>query len=114
LALERIFEFSTFPLRMWLYVGILISLTTLAYACRIIIKKVVIGIEITGYASIIVTVLLIGGAQLFTAGLLGEYPGRIFIETKGRPLYIVRKAYSDEDAVASEPKLKAPAASVDN
>jgi len=96
LALDGIFSFSTLPLRLWMYVGMMTSVGALTYAIWIVAKVVFFGIDAPGYASTITAILFLGGIQLFSIGLLGEYVGRVFIEVKARPLYIVRKAYSTE------------------
>lgn len=92
-ALEGITSFSTAPLRVWLYVGISISLISFIYACTIIIKTIFFGITLPGYASVMAAILFFGGVQLIGIGILGEYVGRIYIESKSRPIYVVRKLY---------------------
>ncbi len=96
LALDGIFGFSTLPLRLWMYAGVMVSLGALTYAIWVITKAVFFGIDAPGYASIMTAILFLGGIQLFSIGLLGEYVGRVFMEAKARPLYIVRKAYGAE------------------
>lgn len=90
LALDGITSSSTVPLRVWTYVGGTIALLAFAYALVIILRTAVWGVDVPGYASLLVFVLLFGGLQLLSLGILGEYVGRILIETKGRPLYVVR------------------------
>lgn len=92
-ALEGITSFSTVPLRIWTYVGSFISLVALFYAIYLIIKTVLFGIETPGFASLMVAILLLSGVQLIGIGVLGEYIGRLFIESKNRPIYIVRQVY---------------------
>lgn len=89
LAVEGITSFSSMPLRIWSYVGILLAVAALAYAATVIIKTLLYGIDVPGYASIIVCILFFSGLQLFSIGILGEYVSRIFIEVKKRPLYII-------------------------
>jgi polyisoprenyl-phosphate glycosyltransferase len=96
LALDGIFGFSTFPLRLWMYAGVFVSLGAITYAIWVICKAIFFGIDAPGYASLMTTVLFLGGIQLFSIGLLGEYIGRIFMETKNRPLYIIRKNFGIE------------------
>lgn len=93
LALEGITSFSTAPLRVWLYIGILTSFLAMIYGSIIIIKTLVFGADMPGYASLFTAVLFFGGIQLIGLGVLGEYIGRIYMESKGRPLYIVEKEY---------------------
>ena len=93
LAVEGITSFSTAPLRIWSVIGIFGSLFSLTYAFWIAIRTMVYGIDIPGYASLLIAIIFFGSMQLVSVGVLGEYIGRIYIETKKRPLYIVRKQY---------------------
>ena len=90
LALDGITSASTIPLRIWSYVGALIALFALGYASFIAFETMVFGNAVPGYASIMVSVLFLGGVQLISLGVLGEYVGRILTETKQRPLYVIR------------------------
>jgi glycosyltransferase involved in cell wall biosynthesis len=91
LALDGITSSSTLPLRMWTYIGGIIALLSFAYAAFIVVRTTFWGIGVAGYASLMVAVLFFGGLQLLSVGILGEYVGRILIETKARPVYVVRK-----------------------
>jgi len=95
LALDGITSASTVPLRIWSYLGAFVALGALAYAIFIIIRTLTSGIEVPGYASMMVAVLFLGGLQLLSLGVLGEYVGRILTETKGRPLYVVRETIGE-------------------
>ncbi len=88
-ALEGITSFSTAPLRVWLYIGILFALSAFAYGSLIILKTLYFGIELPGYASLITIVLFLGGIQLIGLGVMGEYIGRLYMESKRRPIYII-------------------------
>jgi polyisoprenyl-phosphate glycosyltransferase len=90
LALDGITSASTVPLRIWSYVGAIIALFALGYAGFIAFDTMVFGNRVPGYASIMTSVLFLGGVQLISLGVLGEYVGRILTETKQRPLYVVR------------------------
>lgn len=90
LALEGITSFSTVPLRVWTYVGLFIALMSFMYGGFMIIDKLIWGNEVEGYPSLIVSVLFLGGIQLIGIGVLGEYIGRIYVETKRRPRYLLR------------------------
>ena len=90
-ALDGIFSFSVLPLRIWIGVGTVISLISLVYALFLVISTLLHGIDVPGYASLIVAVLFLGGVQLIGIGILGEYIGRIFEESKRRPPYLVRR-----------------------
>jgi glycosyltransferase involved in cell wall biosynthesis len=91
LAIDGITSASTLPLRVWSYLGALVALGALAYSVYIIIVTLTSGIDVPGYASLMVAVLFLGGLQLLSLGVLGEYVGRILTETKGRPLYVIRE-----------------------
>ena len=101
-ALAGLTAFSNFPLRVWGLVGATISALAFLYILVRLIRTLVYGIDVPGYESIIVTILFLGGVQLLTLGIIGDYLGRVFDEVKGRPLYVVRAAYGIEpDAVAA-------------
>lgn len=90
-ALEGITSFSTAPLRVWTYLGALVSLGAFLYAGYLIVKTLLWGVDVPGYASLMVAILLASGVQLIGIGVLGEYLGRIFTEVKRRPVYVVRE-----------------------
>jgi len=96
LAIDGITSASTLPLRVWSYLGALVALGALAYAVYIIIVTLTSGIDVPGYASLMVAVLFLGGLQLLSLGVLGEYVGRILTETKGRPLYVIRETIGSD------------------
>lgn len=89
-ALEGITSFSSAPLRVWTYLGCAVSALSFVYAVYLLIKTLFFGADTPGYASIMITVLFASGVQLIGIGVLGEYVGRIFAESKKRPVYIVR------------------------
>lgn len=91
LALEGITSFSTAPLRIWTYVGLAGAFATMLYALIILGAKIFSGIDVPGYASILLSVLFFGSIQLISLGLIGEYVGRIYVETKQRPVYVIRR-----------------------
>jgi hypothetical protein len=96
LAIDGITSASTVPLRIWSYLGAFVALGAIAYAAFITIRTLASGVEVPGYASMMVAVLFLGGLQLLSLGVLGEYVGRILTETKGRPLYVIREKIGDE------------------
>jgi glycosyltransferase involved in cell wall biosynthesis len=96
-ALEGITSFSTAPLRIWTYIGGLGALMTSMYAVFIVLRTAIQGIDVPGYASLLVAVLFLGSLQLLSVGLLGEYIGRIYLETKQRPVYVVRREFGQRD-----------------
>lgn len=89
LALDGITSSTTFPLRVWTIVGAIISALAFGYAAFLVAHTIISGVDTPGYASIMVAVLFLGGLNLFSLGLIGEYIGRIAIQVRGRPLYIV-------------------------
>jgi glycosyltransferase involved in cell wall biosynthesis len=88
-ALEGITSFTTTPLKWATYLGLLTALGSFAYAVIIILQKLLFGNPVKGYPSLMVVVLFLGGVQLVFLGIIGEYLGRMFDETKGRPLYFI-------------------------
>jgi glycosyltransferase involved in cell wall biosynthesis len=89
-ALEGITSFTTAPLKLATYLGIVIALLAFVFGAWIIAKTLLWGETVRGYPTLMVTVLFLGGIQLFFIGILGEYLGRVFGETKNRPLYLVQ------------------------
>jgi glycosyltransferase involved in cell wall biosynthesis len=92
-ALDGITSFSLLPLKVWSYVGSIISLLSLLYAIYLVLRTLILGIDLPGYASLMVAILFLGGIQLIGLGVLGEYLGRVYEEVKNRPLYLVRERY---------------------
>ena len=92
-AFDGIFSFSVLPLKMWTGIGILVSSLSLFYALVIILRTALFGVDVEGYASLMVAVLFIGGIQLIGIGVLGEYVGRIYVEAKSRPHYFIRRVH---------------------
>jgi glycosyltransferase involved in cell wall biosynthesis len=92
-ALEGIFSFSTLPLRIWTYFGFMVALAALAFMVYIVLDTLIYGNPVAGYPSLVAILSFATGLQLIGIGILGEYVGRVFIEVKRRPLYIVRATY---------------------
>ncbi|GGY15958.1 glycosyl transferase [Rhodanobacter panaciterrae] len=92
-ALEGFTSFSSVPLRIWTYIGSFSTLLTLVYLIFIVTRTLIYGIDVPGYASLLVSILFFGSLQLLSVGILGEYIGRIYTESKQRPVYIVRQIY---------------------
>lgn len=96
-ALDGVTSFSTVPLRIWSYIGAFTALLSFIYASYIIIRTLVFGVVVPGYASILTVILFLGGLQLVGIGILGEYIGRIYLEAKQRPIYLVNRRYGFEE-----------------
>lgn len=92
-ALEGITSFSSLPLRVWTYMGMTGALITVIYALFIVVRTLIYGVDLPGYASLFVAVLFLGSIQLIGIGVLGEYIGRTYMESKRRPTYLIRKTY---------------------
>lgn len=90
-ALEGITSFSTAPLRVWTYVGLTVSIVCFALAVTLAIRVLAFGADVPGYASIMVAIVMMGGLQMIGIGMLGEYIGRTYLESKRRPVYLIRE-----------------------
>jgi hypothetical protein len=97
LAIDGITSTSTIPLRVWSYLGGLVALGALVYSVFITARTLISGIDVPGYASLMVAVLFLGGLQLLSLGVLGEYVGRLMTESKGRPIYLIQEQIGGED-----------------
>lgn len=91
LALEGLTSFTVMPLKLATYVGLGVALLAVIYAAQVIVKTLIIGNPVAGYPSLMTVVLFLGGVQLMFLGVIGEYLGRVFNETKQRPLYLVER-----------------------
>jgi glycosyltransferase involved in cell wall biosynthesis len=108
LALEGLTSFSTAPLRIWTYLGLAVAALAFFYAVFIVMRTLIYGIEVPGYASLLVVTLFLGGIQLIGLGVLGEYLGRVYSEAKQRPIYIVRDSYEASMLTGREARQRAP------
>ena len=88
LAIEGVTSYTTAPLRIATFVGLIVSLVAFVYMCYILFSTLIWGDPVQGYPTTITVILFLGGIQLLSLGIIGEYLGRIFYETKGRPVYI--------------------------
>ncbi len=95
-AIEGIVSFTTVPLRFATILGIIVSLLSLIYLVVVIVEKIFYGIDTEGYATIVTLILLLGGVQLLSIGIIGEYLARTYVETKDRPIYITREILTNE------------------
>lgn len=110
LAVDGITSASTLPLRVWSYVGALVALGAITYAGLVVGRTLILGVEVPGYASLLVSILFLGGVQLLSLGVLGEYVGRILVETKQRPIYVVRDriGIDEQGPIANSRLLSTP------
>ena len=98
LALDAIFSSSTMPLRIWTYVGMFMALMSLIYSVFLFVRTLIFGIDVPGYASTVILILVFGGLNMFALGIIGEYVGRIYTEVRQRPLYVVRAHHVSDRA----------------
>lgn len=103
LGIEGITSFSTTPLKVWTYIGITGALLSLFFGVYVVFRTLTFGADVPGYASLFVAILFFGSVQLIGLGILGEYVGRLFLESKRRPAYLIRRVHSrnaqDKDPV---------------
>lgn len=102
LAINGITSFTTAPLRISTLIGIIVSVTAFIYMFFVLFKTIFFGESVQGYPTMILVILFLGGVQLLSLGIIGEYLGRIFNETKHRPVYLVQDKATREDEKASE------------
>jgi polyisoprenyl-phosphate glycosyltransferase len=102
-AIDGVVSFSTAPLRAWFYVGVVIAAIAVLYALFIITRVLIFGIDTPGYASLLIVVLLMGAIQLLSLGIIGEYLGRLFLEVKSRPIYVIEGVYEDGTVQPPQP-----------
>ena len=113
LSLEGITSFTVAPLKLATYLGLLTAFGAVVYAIQVVVKTLILGSEVPGYPSLMTVVLFLGGVQLMTLGIIGEYLARVFNETKHRPLYLVERYLPGEapavpDAAGPDPAVSAP------
>ena len=99
-ALDGLFSFTTVPLRIWTYIGLTVAGFAITYMMIIIVRVIFLGIDVPGYASLIVTLTFFSGLNMIGLGVLGEYMGRVFMEVKRRPLYLVDETQGFDDKPA--------------
>ena len=91
LALEGITSFTVVPLKVATYLGLFVALFAVVFGVQLVLKTLILGNPVAGYPSLMTVILFLGGVQLVTLGVIGEYLGRVFNETKQRPLYLVER-----------------------
>ena len=97
LALDGIFASSTTPLRIWTYIGLVMAAASMAYSIYLFLSTLMFGNDVPGYASTAILILTFGGMNMFALGIIGEYIGRIYVEVRQRPLYIVRSHHQSPE-----------------
>jgi len=97
LALAGIVSFSDIPLRVWGLIGFFISLGSLFYAIYLVASTLLYGTDFPGFPTIVVAIVFLGGVQLLSIGILGEYIARIFTEVKRRPKYLIGQKYGFDE-----------------
>lgn len=102
-AVEGIVSFTSFPLKLSSYVGFFSSFVSVIYLILVVVKRLVFGVDVPGYASIVVLLLFIGGLQLLSLGIVGEYLSKVYDQVKNRPIYILKEHLS-EDLLRNEEK----------
>ncbi len=102
LAVEGITSFTVMPLKIATYLGLIVALLSVAYGAQVIVKTLLFGNPVAGYPSLMTVMLFLGGIQLMTLGVIGEYLGRVFNETKHRPLYLVERLLPSHARVEAE------------
>jgi polyisoprenyl-phosphate glycosyltransferase len=92
-AIDGLTSFSNLPLKVWSYLGLFVSLIALVYATVFFVKTLIFGVDVPGFPTLVISIMLLSGAQLISLGVLGEYLARVYDEVKGRPLYIVAEEH---------------------
>jgi len=105
-AMDGLSAFSTMPLRIWSSLGLVLASISVIYGLYLVVKTLILGIDVPGYASLMVATLFLSGIQLISLGVLGEYVGRIFTEVKGRPLYLIAEKIGFDDTKGDESAAK--------
>lgn len=105
LAVEGITSYTTAPLKLSMYFGFLISFVAFIYMIYVFIKTIIFGADTSGFPSLMIVILFLGGCQLISIGIIGEYLGRVFMESKKRPLYFIENSYVASSKKKSEGKL---------
>lgn len=110
-AIDGITSFSTVPLRVWSLLGLTVSLASIVYAISFLIRTMVFGVDVPGFPSLIISVMMFSGVQLISLGVIGEYLGRVYEEVKARPLFLVAEEIgpaAQRGKTTNEPMHAAP------
>jgi hypothetical protein len=98
LGVEGITSFSNAPLRIVTHVGLTVAFFGFLYALYLVLRVIIFGIDIPGYASLLVAIVTLSGVQLVALGVIGEYVGKIYTETKRRPIYIIDEIWRNDSS----------------
>ncbi len=102
-ALDGLVSFSSLPLKVWSYLGALVSLAAIAYGIYFLVRSLLFGVDVPGFPSLIVSIMFFAGVQLISLGIIGEYLARIYEEVKARPLYVVAEEIGTGAAKSERP-----------
>jgi glycosyltransferase involved in cell wall biosynthesis len=102
-AIDGMVSFTTVPLHVWSSIGALLALASVVYGLWLVVRTLLFGRDVPGYASLMVATLFLSGVQLVSLGVLGEYLGRVFEEVKRRPLYLIGRTVNLPDELADPP-----------
>jgi hypothetical protein len=108
-AWNGLISFSSLPLRVWSFLGLIVATASASYAGYIVLDTMVNGTDLPGYPTIVTAIFFLGGVQLLSVGILGEYVARIFTETKQRPLYLIQERFKVRRPARTEPAQEASA-----
>lgn len=114
LAIEGVTSFTVMPLKIATYLGLGVALLATVFGMQLVVRTILFGNPVAGYPSLMTVILFLGGVQLISLGVIGEYLGRIFNETKGRPLYLVERFTPSYSAEAAIQAPAAPGTNADN
>lgn len=104
-ALDGLTGFSTAPLRIWSYIGVTVALLGFMRGLFLSVRTIFFGVDVPGYASLAVAMLILGGLQMISLGVIGEYVGRIYLEAKQRPVYLVNDVYSEAGVAGASARV---------
>jgi glycosyltransferase involved in cell wall biosynthesis len=107
-AVDGLVSFSTLPLKVWSYLGLIISAAAMLYAVFFLLRTLMVGVDVPGFPTLIVSIMFFAGVQLISLGVLGEYVARIYEEVKGRPLFLVEEFIGGSEAQPVSPTVSIP------
>jgi glycosyltransferase involved in cell wall biosynthesis len=99
-ALDGLASFTTLPLRIWSYIGLLVGASAFVYTAIFLTKTLIYGVDVPGFPTLVISVMFLAGVQLISLGVIGEYLGRVYEEVKGRPLFIVSETIGTEQPIS--------------